>query len=105
MTMKIKNNPSFCGKIMCDSNVSEMNCLLTKKVKNTMKVAPKGTVLYFQEGSLVGKIGFNTPANVNTPISGIYGLKIAISENDVLKVIKTGIERMKKGITKSWLKE
>lgn len=105
--MKVKNSPSFCGTITYGPSTKGMEHLFTKKVKDVMRAAPKGARLHFEDGyaSNVGKVGFATPASDHTFISGAYGLKPKITVDDVLHVIKTGIEKMKKGVTKDWMSD
>lgn len=107
LEMEVKNSPSFCGKITYGSGIEGMEHLFTKKVKDVMKAAPKGAELYFSSGyaSHIAKVGFVTPASGNTFISGAYGLKSNIAEEDVLHIIKTGIAKMKQGVTKSWMSD
>jgi len=114
--MKVQNNPSFCGKIIIKTpeDIQGMEHLLTNRVKYRMRFAPKGTKLHFEDAGTtypskrypqklpLGKIGFATPASGNVFISGDVKVKSVLTEEYVLSIIKTGIERMKKGIKQGW---
>jgi len=39
--MKVQNSPSFCGKVVCPPEITGVGHLLTKKVKDTMRLHRK----------------------------------------------------------------
>lgn len=104
--MEIRNNPSFCGKVTCKRPIQGMEHILTDRVKNAMRVAPTGTRLHFEDfggDTSFVNIGFYTPASNPVFISGVCDKTIVLTEKDALGIIKTGIQRMKKGITRGWM--
>ena len=79
--MEIRNNPSFCGKIVYGENWDDMGHLFTKQVKNTIRVAPKGTTLHFDSNAYASHTASIT-------LQGPHGKTIdQISE--VVRLIKT----------------
>lgn len=98
------NNTTFRGKIVYGPGSEDMHHLVTKKVRDRMRVAPKGAELHLEDGysDHIGKIGFSTPASGTNFISGAYGLKTHITEQHLLDTIAIGVKNMKKGITTGW---
>lgn len=93
--MEIRNNPSFCGKIAYDSFPQKAKYLLTKKVRDTMRSAPKGTILRFEEQKppCSGKVEFASPIGRDSfQVIGVYKRKrnSKLTEKNVLNVIKEG---------------
>lgn len=91
--MEIRNNPSFCGKIAYDSFPQKAKYLLTKKVRDTMRSAPQGTILRFEEQKppCSGKVEFASPFGLSGfAVNGVYKLKSKLTEKSVLGVIREG---------------
>jgi hypothetical protein len=95
----------FSGKINLED--PSLSHLVTKKVKDVIRSAPKGTTLNIREGYLpnTGQIAFCIPPERISPYLKVEGnmdiyslgnLKTALKEEDLLFVIKTGIKRIKK---------
>jgi len=105
--MEIKNSPSFCGKIIFSENIKGLRYLASRKVKDVMRAAPKGTELHIQgvggRPPQVGRLGFATPASDGAFISGDGDVKSCLHKHRVLTVIREGLELMKQGITKPCL--
>lgn len=101
--MDIKVTPSFSGRL--DVKTPELQSFVTKRVKDAIKAAPKGTKLVIQQGDkpYTIKIGFTTPASKENPIAGYYGSKAELNEQSILAIIKRGREKMRKGITENWM--
>ena len=95
--MKVQNSPSFCGKVVCPPEITGVGHLLTKKVKDTMRVAPKGSVLRFKEADFLDRcdIDFIAP---NGDTVGFYELKKELTEKSILSLITEGIRIVKNGM-------
>lgn len=95
--MRVQNNPSFCGKVVCPPEVIGVEHLLTDAVKNRMRFAPRGSVLRFNEADFLDRcdIDFVSPRGA---IIGIYNLKRNLTEGSVLRIIKDGIRIAKNGL-------
>ena len=101
--MKIQNNVAFKGKLNVTDSLSH---LATKKVKNVIRSAPKGTILNIKDydaGRNALLVGFSTPQSGKTFITGGMGREEHFTEDVLLRVIRGGIEKMKKGLTTSWM--
>ncbi len=96
--MEIRNNPSFCGKIQYRKDLQGMNHLLTKKVKDTMRAAPRGTILHFEDGigANLGKVEFYPDSLDRFDVTAVVERKNELTEQHVLDVIKAGREKFKK---------
>jgi len=94
--MEIRNNPSFCGKIVYGENWDDMGHLFTKQVKNTIRVAPKGTTLHFDSNAYASHTASITLQGPNgKTIDQIVGAKRGIFPEDVVELIRAGVRKIK----------
>ena len=88
---------SFNGKIICGPGLEGTRHFLTKRVRNVMHAAPKGTILRVQDGKrepLCATVRFSH-SDEAIHLAGVSGMKKDITEKSILKAIRLGIKEMK----------